>query len=444
MDDATHDRGNADPAASTDQHRGFDRRRVLKTTAGGVAGLSLAGCLETAGSVVGSDDVDPVTIGVLAPDPDSDSIGRSIVQGARIAVDELNDDGGINGRNVELIAGDTNGSPLEARRQYQRLILDEGADVTVGISTSEALVPLMDDIAEQETIHFTAGSATTTASAKVNEEYDKYKYHFRAGPINGTNLAQAQIDFLNDKGDDMGWDSMAVLAEGYDWTEGLWRFYQSRLPDIDIDVEMWERYPPATDDFTEIYDRVEASDADVAFISTAHTGTDALIDWGPEERQFALGGIHVPMQLPSYYGLTNGACRFAVGYASATATSEHTEKTQPFVKNFQDRYGGQSPVYTGFISYDAVNLFADAAERSGTVDSEELVDVVEDTSFTGTTGTLEFHGPDHDHAHDVIYGEDKVHPVYFQWRDGDDGDGVQETIWPDEQATAEYAEPDWI
>ncbi len=444
MTDSHAHREAADNTVGSSRRRGFDRRHVLKTTAGSAAGLSLAGCLETAGSILGSDDVEPVTIGVLAPNPDSDSTGRSIVQGARTAVDELKKAGGINGRDVEMAVGDTNSSPQEARRQYQRLVLEEGADVTVGISTSEALVPLMDDIAEQETLHLTAGSATTTASQKVNEEYEKYKHHFRVGPVNGSNLAQAQIEFLTEKGGDIGWNSIAVLAEDYDWTEGLWSFYQSRFSDLDIDVTMWNRYPPATDDFSSIYDDVEASDADAAFISTAHTGTKAIRDWGPAQREFAFGGIHVPMQLPSYYRLTDGACRFAVGYASATATSELTDKTQPFVKMYQNRYGGQSPVYTGFISYDAVKLFADAAGRAGTVDSETLVGTLEDTSFTGTTGTLEFHGPDHQFAHDVIYGEENVQPIYFQWQETDDGEGVQEVIWPDEHASAEYVDPTWF
>jgi len=65
-------------------------------------------------------------------------MGRSLVQGARIAVEEV---GKIDGREVEMVVGDTNSSPQEARRQYQRLVLEEGADVTVGVSTSEALVP---------------------------------------------------------------------------------------------------------------------------------------------------------------------------------------------------------------------------------------------------------------------------------------------------------------
>lgn len=447
MTDASHGRGETETPSDSGCCRGLDRRRLLETTAGGAASLSLAGCLGTAGSIVGGTDTDPVTIGVLAPNPDSDPTGRSIVRGAQISVDELNENGGIRGRQVELVVGDTNGSPLEGRRQYQRLILEEDADVTVGVSTSEVLVELMDDIAEQETVHLTAGSATTAASAKVKEAYDEYKYHFRVGPINGTNIAQAQIDFLTEKGSEIGWDSIAVLAESYAWTEGLWKFYQSRLPETDLDVTMWERYPPATEDFSDIYTDIEESNADAAFISTAHTGTAALKDWGPAKRQFAFGGLHVPMQMPSYYNVTNGACEYAVGYATATADAELTPKTQPFVKKYQSTYGGQSPVYTGFISYDAVKLFANAVERAGTLASEKLVGALEATdSFTGTTGNIRFHGPDHEHAHDVVYGEGDVHPVYFQWQEGDDGEGTQPVIWPDEHAAedAEYVPPEWL
>ncbi len=110
MNDGNHDRANATGPASNGPRRNLDRRRVLKTTAGGAAGLSLAGCLETAGSVVGDDDADPVTIGVLAPNPESDATGRSIVRGAQLAVDQLKDDDGILGREVEMVVGDTNGS----------------------------------------------------------------------------------------------------------------------------------------------------------------------------------------------------------------------------------------------------------------------------------------------------------------------------------------------
>lgn len=423
----------------------LERRALLKTAVGGAAGVSLAGCLGAYETVAGSsDEEEPITIGILTPDPNSDFIGRSIEHGVELAVDQLNDEDGILGREIETVIGDTNGSPLEARRQYDRLVLEEGADVTIGMFASEALEGIIDKIAEQETVHITAGSATSAVSRLVHERYDDYKYHFRAGPVNDVTLGQVQLDFLDEMGPEIGWDSVALLAEDYAWNDGVWETYEENLPTDTTDVTMWDRYSPSTNDFSEIYDEVAESGADAAYISTAHTGTDALLDWATEEREFAFGGIHVPMQLPEYYGMVGGACRYGVGYASATATSEMTEYTRPFVNDYEEFHDGSTPVYTGYIAYDAVNLFAEAVERAESLDSDLLVDELEETEHTGTTGTIEFYDRNHPHAHDVVYGEDNVHPVFFQWREDDTGRGVQETIWPHEQATTEYVNPEWL
>lgn len=442
------DRGSqrTEPGTASDsdgQPGRVDRRTLLKTGASGATAVSSAGCLETAGSIVGSDVVTPVRIGVLASNPDSDSTGRSIVQGARIAVDELNESGGIRGRNVEIVVGDTNGSPLEARRQYQRLILEDDVDVTVGVSTSEVIMNLMDDIAEQRTPHLSVGSATPATGKLVREQYDRYKYHFRVGPVNAVNLGETQVDFVDEMSGDLGWESVAVLAEDYAWTQAPWEVYQNRLADTGVDVVLEQRYPPATDDFSALYDEVEAAGADMALVSMAHTGTAAITDWGPPRRRFAFGGIHVPMQYSSYYRLLEGACRYGFGYASATANAEHTRKTRPFVEAFQNRYDGRTPVYTGYIAFDAVKVFGDAVDRAGALESEALVEALEETSFTGVTGTIEFYGPEHEFAHDVKYGKEYVNPIYFQWQE-DDGEGIQEIIWPEAQATADYVSPHWL
>ena len=224
----------------------------------------------------------------------------------------------------------------------------------------------------------------------------------------------------------------------------MWETFEENLPTDTTDVTIWDRYSPATNDFSDIYDAVVESGADAAYISTAHTGTDAILDWAMDQREFAFGGIHVPMQLPEYYGMVNGACRYGVGYASATATSELTENTQPFVDDYEAFHDGSTPVYTGYIAYDAVNLFAEAVERADSLDSDVLVDELEATEHTGTTGTIEFYDRDHPHAHDVVYGEDNVHPVFFQWREDGDGAGIQETIWPRDQATADYVDASWL
>ncbi|MFA9417052.1 ABC transporter substrate-binding protein [Natrinema sp. HArc-T2] len=440
MGDSSREQETTGDASSAGRRRGLDRRQILKTTAGGAAGLSLAGCLDTYGSIVGSDEAEPVTIGVLAPGPNSDTTGRSNLRGAQIAVDELNEGGGILGRDVELAVGDTNRSEPEGRRQYQRLVLDEGADVTVGVATSEVLEGILDDVAEQETIHLTAGSVTMTPSELISQQYEKYKYHFRVGPLNGHDLATHQIDFLDAMGGELGWESFAVLVEDYIWTESLWDVYQDEL---DGDVTFWEQYPPETDDFSDTYDEIASTDADAVLEAVAHTGATSLVDWNRTQQPFGFGGVHMPMQSPAYYEQVDGNCEYAVGYTNVTPTAEY-EPAKSFIEEYQNRHNGNSPIYTGYSSYDAVHVFAKAAEEAGTLDSDELVGTLENISVSGTTGTIEFYGADHEFAHDVRYGEDYVHPVYFQWVEDENGEGVQNVIWPDDQAEGDYVEPDWL
>ncbi|ELY45168.1 branched-chain amino acid ABC transporter substrate-binding protein [Natronorubrum sulfidifaciens JCM 14089] len=419
----------------------MSRRRLLTATTGGVAGLALGGCLDSAESVVGADtdDDESITIGLLAPKPDSNYVGRSMQRSAALAVDELNDGGGINGRHVELAVGNTNGNPLETRRQYQRLVLEEAADVTVGVFDSPSLVNILDDIAEQETIHLTSGAATTTPSERIAADYDRYKYHFRVGPPNDHHLGQGQVDFLDDMAAEVGWESVALLAEDYEWTKEPWDVYQTRLPELGLDVVMEQRYPPAMDDFSGVYDEVQDHGADAAIMTTAHTGNETVRDWALNQRPFAFGGIHVPMQLPVYYEQTNGACAYGFGLTTATAQSSFGGSTEAFITAYQDTYEGPNPVYTGYHTYDAITLFAHVVEQTGTLDADELVAALEDVSFSGTVGTVEFEGLEESYPHDFRYYKDQMH--CFQWQPTDDGDGVQEIIWPDEHATSEYIAP---
>lgn len=427
--------------SSGSSHRGLNRRRLLGSTASGIAGVSLAGCLGTFDSIGGtSTPEETITIGLLAPRPKSNYIGRSMQRSADLAVEKLNENGGIDGTTVELVTGDTHESPLEARREYQRLILEEEADVTVGVFNSSALENIVEEMAEQQTVHITTGAATTAASEAVRDDYERYKYHFRAGPTNNHHLGLAQIDFLGDVGSQIGWESIAVLVEDYPWADRPWELYQNRLEDVDVDVVMDERYPPSTSDFSDLYGEVARSGADAAIVGAAHTGNEALGYWARGEFPFAFGGIHVPMQLPSYYRQTGGLAQYGFGLTSATAQSEFNG-TGAFVEDYQRTYDSR-PVYTGYHTYDAVNAFARAVESAGTTDSEELVPALEGVSHPGTSGTVEFYGPDADYPHDLKYVEDDT--LCFQWQAGNDGNGTQEIIWPEKHKTADYQPPSWL
>jgi branched-chain amino acid transport system substrate-binding protein len=177
----------------------------------------------------------------------------------------------------------------------------------------------------------------------------------------------------------------------------------------------------------------------------AHTGSTAVVQWAKQQRKFEFGGIHVPMQLPSYYKAVKGACRFAVTQNSATPTSEVTEKTVPYANAYKDRVG-KFPVYTGYITFDAVKNYAKAVEEAGSRKTDDVIAALEDMTYTGTAGPIQYHGKDERFPHDVVYdksGKNGVRPLWLQWQEND-GTGQQVAIHPNEVKKGSYKKPPWV
>ncbi|MFC7155123.1 ABC transporter substrate-binding protein [Halomarina halobia] len=441
-------------AVGSTDGRAVGRRTFLRSAGGGAVAVGLAGCVSVSddgngggdgggngsnGGGGGNGDIPgTIKIGVLAPEPANNPIGGSIVNGAKLAAQQLNDEGFIDGTTFEVVVEDTKEDPGTGRTKYRELTQGQNVHVTTGVFTSEVLLAILDNIANQRTVHMTTGAATPKASKRVHDDYERYKYHFRTGPINAYELGVNMVDFLEGKKDDLGWESVAVLVEDYEWTGPVQQALDERLADTGVEIAMKQRYASGTENFSPIYDEVESSGADAAFIAMAHTGTPAVVQWAKQQRPFEFGGIHVPMQLPSYYEAVSGACNYGVTQNSATPQSEVTEKTVPFANAYNEAFDSY-PVYTGYITFDAVKQYAQVVEDAGTVEADAVVSGLEESSYLGTAGTISYYPKDEEFAHDVIYDREKVYPIFQQWQDG-----KQEVIFPDNLATADYAKPSWL
>jgi branched-chain amino acid transport system substrate-binding protein len=215
---------------------------------------------ETSGDGGSADIEGPVTIGALAPNPENNPIGASIINGARLAVQELNANDGIGGAEVELAVGNTEEDPSTGQQRYRELVLNEEADVTTGIFTSEVLLNIIDDIAQQGKIHLTAGAATAEVSRMVAEDYEKFKYHFRAGPLNDFDLGRNLLDFGEANFETMGWDSTYAMVEDYTWTEPISELLNEQLGETGAEVAGNQRYASGTTNFGPLFDDVESAD----------------------------------------------------------------------------------------------------------------------------------------------------------------------------------------
>lgn len=131
---------------------------------------SLVACSSEPSTVEPSGEAGPLKIGVpLALTGSIATVGSWARAGVETAAQEINDAGGINGREVELVILDTEGNPTKAVSTVTRLINQDAVDFIVGPMTSDetlAILPMTND-ANMASING-SGSAITPENAPLS------------------------------------------------------------------------------------------------------------------------------------------------------------------------------------------------------------------------------------------------------------------------------------
>jgi ABC-type branched-subunit amino acid transport system substrate-binding protein len=134
---------------------------------------------------------DDIPIGVLVPfSGDYAWVGENVLPVARMIAEEINSNGGIDGRNVSLVQGDTEASPDASLTATQRLIEVEGVAGIIG-PTSLTMSAVFDQFAQNEVPIVTPTAGTTSLDTRGGE------YVFRTVPsdaLGGRAIALAASD----------------------------------------------------------------------------------------------------------------------------------------------------------------------------------------------------------------------------------------------------------
>ena len=429
------------------------RRRAVLATAG--AGLSgLAGCnFGYLGDT--SPDRPPlwgqsIRVGVLAT---SERLphGKAIEHGAQMVAERINADGGIAGAGIELEVADTEVSPEIAREEHQRLCEEEDCDLTIGLFLGSSVVETLESIADQETVHLTTGSLDGRAGEQVAEYYDDYRYHFRPGLPNYRDLADAQVDFVEENAADLGWERAALISENLGELKNFHERLDDRLPEI-LEVPISQR-PGGVSDWSPLYNEVEAEDCDVLIAGMVLGGPTAIKQWALQERDFALGGLNLFAMAPDYWEKTEGTVEYTFNLDGLTRRSDNTGRTRGFVDDYAARFGSV-PVYSGATTYDAIKMYRQAIESTveagdtALPDQDAIVEALEAVTFTDGLlyDEFAFTGPDADLAHEPVWesmAESNV-PVVAQWQADGEGDGSRVAVAPERSRTATFQRPPWI
>jgi branched-chain amino acid transport system substrate-binding protein len=420
----------------------ISRRNVIQAAGAGGA-VSLAGC-------IGGNDSEGITVGFLGPLQLDAGVGGR--RSAEIAVEELNEQGGILDQELELISADSNATPSDARTEAESLIFDEGIDVLFGGYVSEVALGIADTVANANVPWFVTGAGTPRlVTENHGEDYEKYKNIFRVMSGNSDLQAEAQADYAEFLANQHDIDSFAVVTENAAWTQSTADNMPSLLQDRGLNVAMEERVELDTTDFSPLLDSVEESGADVMIKEVGLMDVAGMLQtWGANEYPFAMEGLNLLSLGVEFWDDTNGNCEYeTTGWFGGGGAVEITDKTGSFLDAYTSRHDSRPrvPVIMGLATYDAINLYAEVVETVGSADYEDnldgMVEELQGINYTGVAGNIEFFPPDHQYPNDVMVGEDHLPFTMLQWQADDDG-GTRQCVYPEQYITSEHVLPSWI
>ncbi|MEA2841762.1 MAG: branched-chain amino acid transport system substrate-binding protein [Methylobacteriaceae bacterium] len=393
--------------------KSLPRRDFLVQAAGGALAATAFGAIPLRGWAA-----EPINIGALYPVTGSlAQIGQGCVNAAKLAVQMVNDAGGIKslgGAKLNLIVSDVQSDTTVTRTETDRLINGSKVSAIHGCYAS-ALTLIASEVAERAKVPLITGSSSDQLN--VNRRYTFTPF------ARASQFAQAQLQMARLVGEK---PKVAVIFENTAFGTSTSNGLREKAPAEGVEIVLFEPYSAGFADASPLINKVKSSGADMLF-SVSYLNDLILI-----VRTIKQVGLKIGMNggsggfvIPDFYKTVGSLADGLQGVAHWNHDSDANAQKVNAV--YQKTYGEFLFEYAGGLVAQTFML-ADALERAESTDPQKVrdalttLDVSEGYAAMAPGGKVKF-GPDGKN----IYG----HPVGVQWQNGD-----LASVFPKEDARA--------
>lgn len=295
--------------------------------------------------------------------------------GARMAIKQINANGGVMGEELVAVEYDDVCDPKQAVTVANNMV-NEGVRFVVGHLCSSSTQPAS-DIYEDEGILMITPAST---SPEITER--GYELLFRTigldsmqGPVAGNYIAS-----LNP-------ERVAVIHDKQQYGEGIASAVRDTLTDAGIEVAMFEGITAGSKDFSSLVTKLKQADVDYVYYGGYHPELGLIL------RQADQAGLDATFMGPE--GVGNKDINSIAGDAAegllVTLPPSFDEKAenQELVQAFEDKGEDPSGPFV-LTSYTAVQLVAEGIEAAGSQDPFDVAEALRAGTFQTPIGTVEY------------------------------------------------------
>ena len=279
--------------------------------------------------------------------------GNGVKNGAQLAVDEINEAGGINGMKVELNAQDDEGDQEKAVNAYNTL-KDWGMQLSLGTVTSSACIAFQ-GVASTDNMFVLTPSASAVPAIDGDNA-------FRVC-FSDPNQGIASADYI---ADNKVATKVAVIYQTNDYSTGIYNKFAAEAKVKGLEVVAAESFTADTKtDFSAQIQTVKSSGAELLFLPIYYSEASLILQQaktaGLDVKFFGCDGLDGILTMENFdASLAEGVMLLTPFAKDATDTY-----TVNFVTKYKAKYGEDTMNQFAADAYDAIYTIKAAAEKAG-------------------------------------------------------------------------------
>lgn len=326
--------------------------------------------------VTGASAQDPIKIGVPVGLSGANSVvAPSVVQSAELAVEEINEAGGVLGRPLELVVADDGSGAQGAQRAFDSLVFREEVDVLISMETSAA---------RNAGLPIVNRGRTPYIYTSFYEGKSCSPYMYVNAWVPEQQVAPIVDHFMNE------FDATTYFLIGSDYAfgRGMLEFTREYVEANGGEILGEEYLPMDGSDWTAIISQLKSADPDALITSTAGGAPNVTLT-----KQLRAAGVDIPygnLAVDEGTAKSMGADATGIFIAASYVTGIESEENAAFLAAMEEKFGADlnTPNDLSVPQYEAIYLYKEAVEAAGTTDADAVIDQLDEVSFTGPRGTI--------------------------------------------------------
>lgn len=341
-------------------------------------------------------DKTPIKIALVGPiTGPAASIGETLQQGAKLAVEDINAKGGVLGRQLQLEIFDDMCDPKQAVSIANKVIASDIKFVN-GHACSGATMAAADVYTDSDVIMMTATASNPQITQKPRWNI------FRFWPRDDEEV-KVIATYLNKK---YPGGKIALVDDKQSYSTSVASLLEKELKKTDLKIIMREKITAGEKDYSALANKIMTTKPDLFFYS----------GFGPEAgliaRQLGERGSTIPLVsttallTPDFLSVAGKYGERAV--FAAPANPSHQAQNKNIVAQMRAKKIPEDVVV--FYSYGTIQTLADAMSKAGTTDTKKVASVLRERKFVTVVGDAGFNANG-----DFVSAPFKVH----QWQNGE-------------------------